>query len=327
MKSNKKWILSFILLFIFGGLVVFSNHVSNSLKDSNSLEDFSIEIEKDEHVVPSEKVFVSINGAKENMANVSLMLGNDKTSFKVDLLDLQTETPYFELPYYSDKVIAGLKYYIKEATIKYEDGRIVRYTTSKNDTLYMNIDERDSYFVVDEISNDINAWRNFKGVDFSDYTYTNGNIYFKIYGDTTEMVDIELEFVRVDEKKNFIADVEGFGNRTFFSLANTDVEVAEEYYLKGMTIYYSNGGSYYYSADNYANIINNRIFISNIIEEGSLNVEEPEAGVDETVTDGNQPNATNNITRENNLAGGLVILFLVIVGSLGIFIYLKDEDR
>ena len=319
MKNSNKWIRVLIIIFIFGGIIVLSNQIANSFKSDNMSDSFSIKIDKDEHVVPFEKVYVVIDGKKDKIVNVSLLVGNDKASFKVDLVDLQTDSPSFELPYYSNNVIAGLKYYIKEAIIKYEDGRVVRYTTSKNDKMYLSISERDSYFVVDEINDDVDAWRDFKGVDFSDYSYVNNNIYFKIYGDTTEMVDIQMNFVRIDEKKNFIADVEGFGNRIFFDISDTNVVAGEEYYLKDMTIYYSNGGSYNYTADNYANILNNRIFITNVIEDSLLKASEPE-------TDDNQPNAIKSAKRERNVAGGIVILFLILIGAFGIFFYLKDED-
>lgn len=315
MNNRNKWFLSLVLLFVFVGLIVFSN-VSNSIKEEDN-RDFSLEIAKDEHVVPYESVYVLIDGEKEHMTNISLLVGNDKYSFKTDLLDIQS-VAHFELPNYNDNVVAGMSYYIKEATIKYDDGRIVRYTTSKNDNLYISIDERESYFVVDEINDDVDAWRDFRGVDFKDYIYSNGNIYFKLNGDTRNMVDIELEFVKIDEMKSFKADVEGFGNRLYFDISNIDVEVGEEYYLKDMTIYYTNGGSYNYNADNYANILNNRIFITNV-EDKVLKAEAPS-------TDGNKPNATNNEKRENNVAGGLIVLFLIIVAAFGIFFYIKDED-
>ena len=317
MNNTNRWMLVFVLFLIFMGFIAFANDFSNSVKEPSG-NDFSLELVKDEHVVPMEKVYVTIGGEKEHIYSVNLMLGNDRASFKVDLMDILDET-YFVLPDYSDNVVVGLKYYIKEAMIKYDDGRIVRYTTSKNDRLYLNIDERDSYFVVDEINNDVDAWRDFKGVDFKDYTYSNGNIYFKVNGNISEMVDIVLEFVRIDENKSFKVDVEGFGNRTYFDLSQTDVAVGEEYYLKDMTIFYTDGGSYNYNADNYANILNNRIFITDVIDEGMKNVEEP-------VTDLNQPNATNNIKRENNVVGGLVVLFLIIIVAFGIFYVIKDED-
>ena len=314
MKRNNKIIISVGLLLLVCIFFV-SNRVSSSIKSdgNNSI----MEIVNDEHVVPFDKVYIKINGNKKEMESVSVTIGNEKTSFKVDLIDLENE-PFFELPYYNENIVVGLKYWIKEATVRYKDGKIIRYTTNKDDKYY--IDNSYNYFVVDEFSDDVDAWRGFKGVDFSDYIYSNGNIYFKVNGDTTEMVDIEMNFVSIDEKNSFKADVEGFGNRTYFDISSENVKVGEEYYLKSMTIYYNNGGAYTYNADNYANILNNRIFISEVVDSKELKIE------DEQITDNNKNTAINSKKREKDVAGGFIILFLVIVAAFAVLFYLKDEE-
>lgn len=315
MKSNKKWLFGILILLLVGGVILLADNISSSLKISDSNKDFSIEIVKDEHVVPFEKVYIQITGQHEKFSNISLVIGNDKSKFKVNLLDLGSE-PYFELPYYNDNVVVGSQYYIQEATIKYDDGKIVRYTNSQNSAL---LNGDNNYFVVDEISKDADAWRGFKGLDFSNYTYTNGNIYFKINGDISEMVDIELDFVSIDEKKSFKADVEGFGNRIFFDISKEDVKAGEEYYIKSMTIYYNNGGVYSYNADNYANILNNRIFITNVIESKKMNITDSEI-------DKKKNTVIKSKKRENDVFGGFVVLFLIIVAALVAFYFIKVED-
>ena len=316
MKKGNRWCASILLFLIFVGIIIVSNNISNSLKVSDSDKYLSMRIATDEHVVPYEKVYVNLDNNVKKMSKVSLVVGNDKFSFKTDLLDLN-DKPYFELPYYNDNVVIGLKYYIKEAVINYADGSIIRYTSNRNDSFYLNIDETESYFIVDEVNDNIDAWRGFKGIDFSNYSYSNGNIYFKMYGDTSDMVDVILDFVRTDERKSFKADVEGFGNRLFFNISDEKVEAGEEYYLKSMTIYYNNGGSYYYNADNYANILSNRIIITAMDNDKSFNIEEPSEDRNDDFL---------STERTHDIAGGIVVLFLLIIGAFAIVFFLKDEN-
>ncbi len=321
MNNKNKWILSIFILFVFVGILIVSNRTSNSI---NTRDLNSISIVKDEHVVPFEKVYVEIDGEVKNMNNVNLLVGNNNLSFKADIKGLQTSKPYFEVPNYGENVVIGLKYFIKEAMIKYNDGRLVRYTTNTSDNMRLVIDEKKSYFVIDEIKDDVNAWRDFKSIDFSDSVFSNSNIYFSLIGNTKEMVDIELEWVRIDEGNSFRTSVMGLGNRTFIDLSDAPVMAGEEYYLKNMTIYYNNGGSYTYSADNYANIVNNRIFIAKELEDSFKKVEVEAEG---PTTDGNKPNATNNTNREQYVSGGIIVLFLVVLVAFGIFFYIKDEEE
>ena len=89
-----------------------------------------------------------------------------------------------------------------------------------------------------------------------------------------------------------------------------------------MKIFYNNGGHYIYNADNYANILNNRIFINSLAVNGSKNIE-AESIIDENY----DKNAINNNKRSESLAGGMIVLFLIFVVAFGVFIFLKDEDR
>ncbi len=322
-KTFKRYSI-FIIALAFLLCTFYIWNASNSVKISYTWRSFnSIKIVKDEHVVPYEKVFVLVNGDTNDIDNVDLVLTNNRVSFKVNIKDLKEEKPYFELPYYNNNIIVGSKYFIKEVLINYVDGEKTRITTDVNASSHLLIDEREEYFVVeDDDIVDANAWRDFNSITIKDRINSNGNIYLNINGDTKEMVDIELEWVKKDETSSFLVNVESLDNRPFFNISDIPVKLGEEYYLKEMKIFYNNGGHYIYNADNYANILNNRIFINSLAVNDSKNIE-AESIVDENY----DKNAINNNKRSESLAGGMIVLFLIFVVAFGVFIFLKDEDR
>ena len=87
-----------------------------------------------------------------------------------------------------------------------------------------------------------------------------------------------------------------------------------------MTIYYNNGGVYSYNADNYANILNNRIFITDVIESKKMNITDSEI-------DKKKNTVIKSKKRENDVFGGFVVLFLIIVAALVAFYFIKVEDE
>ena len=321
MKNTYKCFFCTALVLIVLGVIGYSWRTSQSVKMNYKYRGFnSINILKNEHVVPYDKVFVKIDGDTNEMKSINLLLASNKTSFRIDLKDINADEPYFELPYYDDNIVAGLKYTISEVVITYKDGEIARFTTVDSEAIHLIIDEKESYFMVDEMDSDANAWRDFKGITFKDHVYSNGVVYLNIYGDTKEMVNIELELVKKDETKNILVNVESLDNRPFINIAQYNVKLGEEYYLKDMTIFYNNGGFYTYNADNYANILNNRIFIETTIEDGELKVD------DVPIVEGGDPNAITSTSRSKDVAGGLITLFLIISAVVGIFLYLRRED-
>ncbi len=320
MKSTTKLIISFFALIVFVGIVSNYKDYSYSLQEKNAWNNFtSIKVLRDDHVVPGEKVYLEFVGNSSKIDSIQIEMKYRSSFFVVSVEELNTSKPYFYMPSYSKDVVVDGKYTINKVSIEYIDGNTIVYYSNPSKGIYLDTNDITNYIVVGEKVDEANAWRGFGGLKVNAVVNdVNENIHLNLYGDYKDVVNIDLKWVKTDESYYFISSVLSVGNRPFFNLDDAKVVDNEDYYLKEIKVFYNDGGYYVYNADNYASVLNNRLHIGVLNHDRSINVEE---------TDVQPVNAIVSKEREKDVAGGLVVLFLIFIALVLVFAVLKNEDN
>ena len=334
-NRNMRLVLGFLVLILFVGLSgnFLGSHFSFSINDSDYVMHFrSINIVPDKHVSPGEKVFVELSANIDKIKNISLEMYSykNKKRFDVELKDLNKK-PYFILPEFDKNVVEGYSYTLDLVRVSFSNKTTATFSNSDDSGLYINLNQLKNNSITLEREQVDSAWRDFTDVRIPYNTYAKlyDNTYVILHADTRNIVNISLEFTSEDKTTTFITYLDNIDTRPYFNITSDDAIAGAKYNLSGVNVYYKEGDRVFYSTvkdnDNpYMSIGDERTItvVENIIDEGnqkSIN------DAEETTSNLTDVDATTK--SYNTTFGGVVVLVLILLVALGIFIFLKDEDR
>ncbi len=332
---NVKLILGFFVLILFVGLSgnnFLGNNVSYSINDSEAVMYFrNLKIISDKHVSPGEKVYAELSANTDKIKGITVEMYSykNKKSFEVELKDLDKK-PYFIMPDFDRNVVEGYTYVMDVVHVSFKDRTYANFSTSDTSGLYINLNQVGDSSITLEKAKKGSVWRDFVDVRIPYNTFARlyENTYVTLHADTKNIVSISLEFSSEDRSNSFVTYLENIDTRPYFSINEKDAQTGSKYSLTGVNVYYKEGDMVFYSAikDNenpYMGIGDERniVVVEDVIEESQYKkIEDAEETTNLTDVE-----ATNS--EYNNTFGGIIILVLILLVALGIFVFLKDEDR
>ena len=333
-NKNIRFIMAFMILIVFVGVSgnMLGNQYAYSLSEEQENIHFrNLSLVSDSHVSPGEKVFIELDADTEYINNIEVELYNKKNNkrFSTKIENINNK-PYFILPNYDKNIVKGYSYDLDLIHVTFTNKEYVTYSSSYKSGLYVSLEGKSTGSITLEDSRTDSVWRDFVNVLIPSNTLARkyDNTYVKLNADTRDIVNIALEFSN-DNNESFVTYLENIDTRPFFRLSDLDGNSGVKYNLSSVLVFYKDGAQVSYST------IDNKDgnpWIS-IGEERSITVVESFENIDsykaieegETTTNVTDLEVINN--DYSNAFGGVVILVLLLVVAVGIFVFLKDEDR
>lgn len=332
-NKNMRFILSFMILIVFVGLSGsrLGNKYAYSLNDDESSIYFrNISLVSDAHVSPNEKVFIELDADTTQIKNIEIeLVDKNNKRFYVPVENINNK-PYFVLPNYDKTIIKGNTYYLDLIHVTFINNDYITYSTGYTSGLYVSLEGKSNGSITLEDSRNDSVWRDFVNVLIPSNTLARryDNTYVVLNADTKDIVNIALEFSD-ENNESFVTYLDNIDSRPFFRLGELDGEIGSTYNLSSVQVFYKDGAQVTYSTTDrhsdmpYLSIGDKRTItiVESFIEDGSYNaIEDGESTT--SVTDLEVINSDYS-----NAFGGVVILIVLLLVAVGIFVFLKDEDR